>query len=202
VSAPGLELPIVDGFQLDDELRGVLRPGETMRDREGRAHQLPRWFFEVESWEQALQTSLAPHFSLWEFIATDVREAAPQRAFPRYVPCAITLLAAQLEVLRGAVGTYIHIAANGGYRTPGHALSTHASTHCWATAANIYRIGDDELDAEASLRRYARVAREVLPHAWLRPWGPGVGEADDHLHIDFGYVLAIPRAASAEEPDT
>jgi hypothetical protein len=190
-----LPLRVVDGLTLPADVRAALRPGTLMADREGRTRRLPRWFYEVESWDQALELPLAPHFTLWEFIAVDVREAEPQRAFPRWVPCAVTLLAAGLEVLRGAVGTYIHIAANGGYRTPGHALSTHASLHCWATAANIHRIGDDDLDTPARIERYARVVADVLPGAWLRPAGNGVGEADDHLHLDLGYVTVVPRAA-------
>jgi hypothetical protein len=200
VSAPAeFPLTVVDGFDLSDELVEVLRPGRLMRDRAGRARRLPRWFYEVESWEQALELPLAPHFMLWELIAVDVREALPQRAFPRYVPYGITILAAHLETLRAAVGTYIHIAANGGYRTPGHALSTHASTHCWGTAVNIHRIGDDDLDSERRIERYARVVADVLPHAWVRPYGGGVGQADDHLHIDIGYVTAVPREAPSEE---
>jgi hypothetical protein len=194
-----LPLRVVDGRSLPDEVRRALRPGETLKDRDGRVRRLPRWFYEVESWAQALELPLAPHFMLWEFITVDVREAPPQRVFPRWVPCAVTLLAAHLEVLRGAVGTYIHVAANGGYRTPGHALSTHASAHCWATAANIHRIGDDDLDSQARIGRYARVVAEVLPHAWVRPYGSGIGQADDHLHLDLGYTTVVPRDAPSDE---
>ena len=86
---------------------------------------------------------LTPNFGLWEFIDVDVREAEPLRRFPRYVPCAVTLLARALERFRDHVGTFVHVAANGGYRSPAHALTAHASPHCWGTAANIYRIGDD-----------------------------------------------------------
>jgi hypothetical protein len=52
----------------------------------------------------------------------DVREVEAMRTFPRYVPCAVALLATALEVFRAEVGTFVHIAANGGYRSPGHAL--------------------------------------------------------------------------------
>ena len=34
-------------------LRALLRPGEMARDRQGRAHRLPRFFFEVPTWEEA-----------------------------------------------------------------------------------------------------------------------------------------------------
>ena len=158
------DLPIVDAHELPGEVRALLRPGETMRDRDGVEHVLPRWFYEVESWECALETDVAPHFMLWEFMTIDVREAERFRQrFPRYAPCTIALLASALEVFRDAVGTYVHIAANGGYRTPAHELSRHASRHCWASAANIYRVGDDWLDSRDTIRKYADVVRNVLP---------------------------------------
>ena len=131
---------------------------------------------------------------LWELIGVDVREAPVLRGFPRYVPCALLLLATALEVFRLEVGTYVHIAANGGYRSPGHALSRHASPHCWGTAANIYRIGDTYLDTRAEIEKFATVARRVLPGIWIRPYGSGDGEADDHLHLDLGYTVCDPRA--------
>jgi hypothetical protein len=195
-----LPLRVVDADALDGERRAVLRPAARLEDRAGRARELPRWFYEVESWDQAREVGLAPNFMLWEFITVDVREAPSQRAFPRYVPCAIALLAAHLQALRDAIGTYVHIAANGGYRSPAHALSTHASTHCWGTAANIYRIGDDYLDTEDRIRRYTRVVRQVLPHAWVRPYGSQLGESDDHLHVDIGYAIACPH--STGDPDS
>lgn len=189
----GMPLRIVDVHHLDAARRDTLRPAVTMRDRAGIDRELPRWFFEVESWEQARTVALAPDFMMWELITVDVREAPAQLAFPRYVPCAIALLAAHLQALRNAIGTYVHIAANGGYRSPAHALSTHASTHCWGTAANVYRIGDDFLDTRDRILRYTRVVADVLPHAWVRPYGPAVGEADDHLHVDIGFVTVDPR---------
>jgi hypothetical protein len=189
---------IVDGRGLDSRVRRALKPADTLKTRSGEAHRLPRYFFEIASWEQALALPLAPNFMLWELLTVDVREAPEQRVFPRYVPLAVTLLAAHLQALRDAVGTYVHIAANGGYRSPGHALSTHASTHCWGTAVNIYRIGDDDLDTRERIERYTRVINEVLPHAWIRPYGASVGEADDHLHLDLGYVTAVPRNAPTD----
>src|SRR5690606_702180 len=97
-----------------------------------------------------------------------------------------------LELLRLEAGTYVHIAANGGYRSPGHALSRHASRHCWGTAANIYKVGDTYLDTRGDIEKYAALAQRVLSGAWLRPYGPGAGEADDHLHIDLGYTTFEP----------
>jgi len=187
-----LPVPLVRADALPRDMRQVLRPGETLRDRSGAPRVLPSSFLRVDSWAQALETPLTPHFKLWELIGVDVREAPPARSFPRYVPCALVLLAAGLELFRLEVGTYVHIAANGGYRSPGHGLSRHASRHCWGTAANIYRIGDTYLDSRAEIEKYAVIARRVIPGVWTRPFGPEEGEADDHLHLDIGYTVFDP----------
>lgn len=191
-----LPLPLVRADALPDEVRELLRPGETMRDRSGAAHVLPTSFLQVDSWAQARETMLTPHFALSELIGVDVREAPLLRTFPRYVPCAIVLLAAALELLRLEVGTYVHVAANGGYRSPRHALSRHASRHCWGTAANIFRIGDTWLDTREEIEKYAAIAQRVIPGAWVRPYGQEDGEADDHLHIDIGYTVFEPVEAN------
>jgi hypothetical protein len=69
---------------------------------------LPRQFLRIDSWDLALDTPLTPHFMAWELISVDVREAPPLRSFPRYVPCALLLLASALELFRLEVGTYVH----------------------------------------------------------------------------------------------
>lgn len=185
-------LPLAHPGDLPEEVRQVLRPGERLQDRSGVARVLPASFLRVDSWNQALATPLTPHFTLSEFMGVDVREAPVVRAFPRYVPCAIVLLATALELFRLEVGTYVHVAANGGYRSPGHALSRHASRHCWGTAANIYRIGDTYLDSREEIEKYAAIARRVIPGVWVRPFGQEDGQADDHLHIDIGYTVFDP----------
>lgn len=195
-----LPLPVVDAVELNPAHRAVLRPDEALQNEEGRLRRLPRFFYEVDSWQTAQQVMLSEHFSLWEFLTVDVRESELQRTFPRYIPCAVTALAAHLQVFREAVGTFVHIAANGGYRSPSHALSTHASTHCWGTAVNIYRVGDDFLDTEDKIERYARIARKSLPGWWVRPYGSEKGYADDHLHLDLGFLLLVPREAPSEQP--
>ena len=192
-----LPLPLVRADELPREVRQVLRPGETLRDRAGTAHVLPSSFLRVDSWNQARETELTPNFKLWELIGVDVREAPLLRSFPRYVPCALMLLAPGLELFRLEVGAPVHVAANGGYRSPGHALSRHASRHCWGTAANIYRIGDTYLDSREEIGKYAAIARRVIPGVWVRPYGQEDGEADDHLHIDIGYTVLDP----VSEPD-
>lgn len=191
-------LRLVDGRTLERRYRDALMPGEVLSDHRGQARVLPRYFYEVASWEQAKDTLLAPHFAVSEFIHTDVREAAPLRVFPRYVPCAITLLAIALEQLRQALGTYVYIGANGGYCSPRHARIGGASPHCWGTAANIYKIGDTYLDSHDAIARYARIAHEVLPTVFTRPLGPELARTDDHLHLDLGYIVSVPREAVGE----
>jgi len=193
-----LDLPVVDALQLDRARRDALRPGALMRERNGAAHRLPRWFYEVDSWETATRTRLTENFTLHEFMSVDVRELGALRTFPRYVPCAVTLLAAHLELLRREVGTLVWIAANGGYRSPAHALSDHGSAHCWGTAANVYRIGEEYLDTRERIEKYAAIAAEVAPALWSRPYGHDVGEADDHLHLDVGYARLTPRGHDDE----
>lgn len=192
-------LRVVDATRLPRIYRDVLRPGELMHDREGRARRLPRWFFEVPSWEAALETDLAPHFKVWEFLNVDVREHEVQRLrWPRYLPLGVSMLAAALEMLRAHVGTYVHVAANGGYRSPAHRLTHHASTHLWGTGVNLYRIGDDWLDDEKTINKYSRMARGLSPGIFALPYGHGVGETDDQLHLDLGYVAVVPHGASSE----
>jgi hypothetical protein len=197
-----LPLPVVLSNELPGGVRQVLRPGEALQDRSGVARVLPSSFLQVDSWSQALETHLSPHFKLWELIGVDVREASLARSFPRYVPCALVLLGAALELFRLEVGTYVHVAANGGYRSPGHALSRHASRHCWGTAANIYRIGDTNLDTREEIEKYAAIARRVIPGVWVRPFGQEDGQADDHLHIDIGYTVFDPVDEPGSSPPT
>jgi hypothetical protein len=191
-------LQVIDGLRLDKELRNALQPGRVLHDDAGAPRTLPRYFYEIPSWDDAMRVKLSPNFGLYELIQTDVREAEPLRSFPRYVPCAITVLGYCLEQFRAAVGTFVHIAANGGYRSPGHALTTNASTHCWATAVNVYRIGDTFLDDREAIERFAAIARSVLPGVWTRPVGTVAGSTDDHLHLDFGYLVSVPRGVPVD----
>lgn len=199
IGQPSLPLRVVDSMQLSEDFRAVLRPGELIEDRRGRARRLPRFFYEVPTWPDALELQITPHFALWEFLDVDVREAEIMRTFPRYVPCAVALLAACLELFRAEVDTFVHIAANGGYRSPGHALTRQATPHAWGTAANIYRVGDDWLDDQEKIERYNRLARRLLPGVWVRPYGRGEEMADDHIHLDFGFTTVVPHDAPGEE---
>jgi hypothetical protein len=163
-------------------------------------HRLPRFFYAVESSAVAVNTQLTPNFALWEFIEVDLREPALLRAYPRYVPCAVALLATALEVLRLHAGAPVRIAANGGYRSPAHAASLSGSPHSWATAVNVYRIGNDYLDSEERIARYSDLACRALAGCWARPFGRESGFADDHLHLDFGYVTVVPRNQTEASP--
>jgi hypothetical protein len=196
-----LPLRIVDGLELPESIRSVLRPGEVLTDVTGRGRRLPRFFYQIDSWQDALDLDVTPHFKMWEFIGVDVRETTLQRQFPRYVPCAVTALAAHLELVRDALDTYIHIAANGGYRSPSHALTHAASTHCWATAANIYRVGNEWLNTQESIEKVSARIRAISPLFWLRPYGHGIGESDDHVHVDLGYMELEPREAAGVDPE-
>jgi hypothetical protein len=188
-------LPIADGLRLPATHRERLRPGELVRAADGAVHRLPRYFYEVESWALALATPLAAHFALWEFMDVDVREPAILRTFPRYIPCAVSLLAAALEIVRADVNAPVRIAANGGYRSPAYGAPGAASPHCWATAANIYRIGPDLVDAPERLERHAAAIRRLLPFAYVRPFGHEPGTVNDQLHVDLGYVTLVPHGA-------
>lgn len=187
------DLQIVDGRTLADEYRTALHPGEVVCDENGARHRLPRYFYRIESWDEAKATLLAPNFGLYEFISTDLREAGPLHGFPRFVPLAILHTAAHLALLRTHLDTYLHIAANGGYRSPAHELAHAASPHLWGTAVNIYRIGDDLLNSGDQIERYSRIVEKLLPGAWVRPYGSKVGQTMDHLHVDFGRFVVSPR---------
>src|SRR5881394_2860152 len=137
----GESIKIVDAFDLEDELRSLLKPGEMVRDADNRRHRLPRYFYEVPSREAATEIRLTPHFGLNEFILVDLKETPRLQEFPRYIPCAVRVLAFYLEHFRAAAGASVHIAVNGGYRSPTHKLVHGATPHMWGTAADIYRIG-------------------------------------------------------------
>lgn len=193
-------LPIIDGLTLSEEHRALLRPGELIADRGGRLHRLPRYFYQVESWEQARSTKLTVHFTLAELMSVDCREADLLfRKFPHYVPCAISVLARYLQEFRTRVDAPVCVSVNGGYRSPAHDLSQVGSPHLWGTAADIFRIGSNYLDSQKTVERYARIAEAIGQEVFVKPFGPGPGETDDHLHIDLGFLTVSPRDFSEAE---
>lgn len=192
-------LKVVDAFDLDDEFRSILRPGEMVRDGQGRRHRLPRYFYEVPSHEAAVKIRLTPHFGLNEFMLVDLKEAPPLQRFPRYVPCAVRLLAFYLEQFRTAVGASVHIAVNGAYRSPSHKLALNATPHMWGTAADVYRIGTTILKAKEAIDRYNEIAEDISADVNVLPYGHVTGlNADDHVHLDLGYLTLIPREISED----
>ena len=193
MNRPNFPLRVVDGLTLPPEYRKALRPGEDWKDATGSARQLPRYFYEIPSWDSAMKIELASNFLLWEFIQVDVREAPPLPDFPpvrsvRYhAPGSVS---GAVPGGRGNPGPHL---GERGYRSPSHRFSKNATPHAWGTAANIYRIGDTYLDNRSAIERFSLIARQTLPGIWTRPYGTPTGYAEDHLHLDLGYVLSIPR---------
>src|SRR5438034_10884592 len=182
-----------DGLNLPQEYRALLRPGETETDLRGNVHRLPRFFYEIGSWQEAHEIRLAPHFTLAELMLVDCREARLLLSqFPHYVPCAIVLLAKFLEDFRREADAPVFVSANGGYRSPAHQTGGAKSIHAWGTAANIYRIGDTWLSDAKSIQKFGSIAASLSPDVFVRPFGPQRGQTDDHLHIDLGCVSLTP----------
>jgi len=46
-------LRVINGVNLPEEYRVLLRPGETETDSHGNFHHLPRFFYEIRSWQEA-----------------------------------------------------------------------------------------------------------------------------------------------------
>jgi hypothetical protein len=187
----------IDGLRLVEEYRALLRPGESEAGATGIVHRLPRFFYEIGSWEKAQEVRLAPHFTLAELMLVDCREARLLLSqFPHYVPCAILLLARFLEDFRREVDAPVFISANGGYRSPAHQIGGAKSIHAWGTAANIYRIGDTFLCEARSIEKYRTFAASLSPAVFVRPFGSERGQTNDHLHIDLGFASLTPRECS------
>ena len=49
-------------------------------------------------------------------------------------------------------------------------------------------------DTEAE--RIRASVNQTIAGCWTRPFGSETGFADDHLHIDLGYVTVAPRGIS------
>src|SRR5438045_51470 len=186
-------LKVVDAFDLDDELRALLRPGEMVRDAQGRRHRLPRYFYEIATHDDAMSLPLTPHFGMNEFILVDLKEAQRLQTFPRYIPCAVRVLAFYLEQFRAAAGASVHIAVNGGYRSPSHKLSLNATPHMWGTAADVYRIGSNILKAKESIERYNDLAEELSKDVMVIPYGHVEGK-NVGGHVDIELAANTVRA--------
>lgn len=186
-------LEVVDGLTLSEEHRALLHPGEEWPLPSGGTGRLPRYFYRVTSWDQARALKLTVHFTLAELMSVDCREAPLLlREFPHYVPCSVSVLARYLETFRERVEGPMHIAVNGGYRSPAHALSSTPTLHPWATAANIYRIGEHLLTDEKTIERYGKIAEGIGQEVQAFPYGHGPQQTDDHLHLDLGLLYWAP----------
>ena len=192
-------LRIITPSSMPGEVRAILKPGEIIQDHQGRIRQRPTHYFRVENEAQARKTRIAPYFRVHEFIDVDVYETASLRVWPRYMPCAVAILAAHLSALRATLGEGIYISANGGFRSPQHRKSTPDSIHAWGTAANIYRIGDEYLSKPEQVRKWRQRMRRLLPTASFRPIPCGGDSVVDHLHIDIGYVTHVPFPEGASK---
>lgn len=191
------DLHAIDGLNLSEEYRALLRPGEAETAFQGNVHHLPRFFYEIASWQEAHEVRLAPHFKLAELMLVDSREAKLLLSqFPHYVPCVIVLLARFLEDFRREVDAPVFISVNGGYRSPAHQIGGAKSIHAWGTAANIYRVGDTFLSDAKSIEKYGAIAASLSPAVFVRPFGQQRGQTNDHLHIDLGFVSLTPRERS------
>jgi len=190
-------LRAIDGMRLPNEYRVLLRPGEIETDINGTVHRLPRFFYEIASWQEAHEIRLAPHFTLGELMLVDCRETQLLLSqFPHYVPCAIVLLARLLEDFRREIDASVFISANGGYRSPAHQIGGAKSIHAWGTAANIYRVGDTFLSDARPIEKYRAIVASLSPAVFVRSFGRERGQTDDHLHIDLGFVTLTPRECS------
>src|ERR1700757_1343180 len=190
-------LRAIDGLNLPEEYRALLRPNQAETDFLGNIHPLPRFFYEIGSWQEAQEIRLARHFTLAELMLVDCREARLLlNQFPHYVPCAIVLLARFLEDFRREVDAPVFISANGGYRSPAHQIGGGKSIHAWGIAANIYRVGDAFLNDAKHIQKFGSIVASLSPAVFVRPFGLELGQTDDHLHIDLGFVSLTPRGFS------
>ena len=66
-------------------------------------------------------------------------------------------------------------------------------------AADVYRIGTNILKTKESIERYNDVAEDLSEDVTVLPYGHVTGKnADDHVHIDLGYITVIPREISED----
>ena len=151
-----------------------------MTAEDGALHHLPRFFFEVPSWEEAHRCA-SRSLCLSELITSIRAKPICSCTPPSLVPCAILALAriSRFPPRNGRAGVY-H--ANGGYRL----LPTGQSRrvlHNWGTARTFIASGDIYLNDEKSITRHASIARRSA-----RRFLSGPKDGDDHLQVDLGYL--------------
>jgi hypothetical protein len=110
----------------------------------------------------------------------------------------VRILAFYLEQVRTEIGLSLHVAVNGGYRSPAHKLGLGATPHMWGTAVDVYRVGTTILKDQETIEKYNQIAENVSDEFYVMPYGHEPGTADDHMHIDLGYVTLLPREVSED----
>jgi hypothetical protein len=69
----------------------------------------------------------------------------------------------------------------------------------WGTAADVYRIGSNILKTKEAIEKYNDIAEDVSDEISVLPYGHVTGKnADDHLHLDVGYITLVPREISED----
>jgi hypothetical protein len=68
----------------------------------------------------------------------------------------------------------------------------------WGTAADIYRAGSTILRTKEAIEKYNEIAEDVSEDVRVLPYGHAIGNADDHVHVDLGYITMIPREISED----
>lgn len=48
------------------------------------------------------------------------------------------------------------------------------------------------MDTRERIEKLNGTIARLMPGVWTRPYGNAAGEADDHLHLDLGFVLMTP----------
>ena len=151
----------------------------------------------------AMAVELSPNFALWEFIQTDVREAAPLRGIPalravrdhaaRALSRALSRRGRHVRAHRGE--RRLSLAASRAERERDAAQLGHGGERL---SRRRHRISTIAKRSSASPRSRARrcPARGRVPSAQHR------GETDDHLHIDFGFVALDAARRSGRSPRT
>jgi len=56
-------LAVVDGVRLDKSVRDALLPGRIVYDSQGNARRLPRYFYEIPTWNHAMSLPLSANFA-------------------------------------------------------------------------------------------------------------------------------------------
>jgi hypothetical protein len=78
-------------------------------------------------------------------------------------------------------------------------MAINGTPHMWGTAADIYRIGSTILRGKEGIDRYNEIAEDISADVNVLPYGHVTGmNADDHVHLDLGYVTSIPREISED----